>query len=107
MMKTHLNKKQVVNILAHNKVIEKLAKQYNFSSPYCKDLCQDLYIELLNKDEKLIVGLYERNEIEFYIRKMISNNVNSSTSPFYKNYEKLRKTTDEIQNEKTEENGQT
>lgn len=102
MMKTHLNKKQVINILASNKVIEKLMKKYNFSSPYSKDLCQDLYIELLNKDENLIVGLYERNEIEFYIRKMISNNVNSSTSPFYKNYEKFRKTTDEIKNEKTE-----
>lgn len=110
MMKTHLNKKQVnyltkhqtIDILANNKVIEKLVKQYNFSSPYCKDLCQDLYIELLNKEESLIVGLYERNEIEYYIRKMISNNVNSSTSPFYKNYEKFRKTTDEIKNEKTE-----
>lgn len=117
MMKTHLNNKQVINIddnvncltkrqtidiLASNKVIEKLVKRHNFSSPYCKDLCQDLYIELLNKDENLIVGLYERNEIEYYIRKMISNNINSSTSPFYKNYEKFRKTTSEIQNEKTE-----
>ena len=97
-----INKSSVINILARNKVIERLVKQYNFSSPYCKDLCQDLYIELLNKEDKLIVGLYERNEIEYYIRKMISNNVNSSTSPFYKNYEKFRKTTDEIQNEKTE-----
>lgn len=102
MMKTNLNKSSVITILASNKVIEKLMKKYNFSSPYSKDLCQDLYIELLNKEESLIVGLYERNEIEFYIRKMISNNVNSSTSPFYKNYEKFRKTTDEIQNEKTE-----
>lgn len=100
--KLSLNKKQVICILARNKVIEKLVKRHNFSSPYCKDLCQDLYIELLNKDEKLIVGLYERNEIEYYIRKMITNNINSSTSPFYKNYEKFRKTTDEIKNEKTE-----
>lgn len=97
-----LTKRQTIDILAHKKVIEKLLKQYNFSSPYCKDLCQDLYIELLNKEDKLIVGLYERNEIEYYIRKMILNNVNSVTSPFYKNYEKFRKTTDEIQNEKTE-----
>lgn len=97
-----MTKSSVITILANNKVIEKLMKKYNFSSPYIKDLCQDLYIELLNKEDKLIVGLYERNEIEYYIRKMISNNVNSVTSPFYKNYEKFRKTTDEIQNEKTE-----
>lgn len=97
-----MTKISVINILAHKKVIEKLLKQYNISSPYAKDLCQDLYIELFNKEDKLIVGLYERNEIEYYIRKMISNNVNSVTSPFYKNYERFRKTTDEIQNEKTE-----
>lgn len=97
-----MTKSSVINILAHNKVIEKLVKQYNFSSPYCKDLCQDLYIELLNKEDKLIVGLYERNEIEYYIRKMISNNVNSVTSPFYRQYERFRKTTDEMTNETTQ-----
>ena len=100
-MKT-LTKKSVVNKLAKDKTVERLAKSYNLSTPYLKDLCQDIYIELLNKDKDLIIGLYERNEIEYYIRKIITNNVNSTTSPFYKNYEKFRKTTDEIQNEKTE-----
>ena len=100
-MKT-LTKKSVVNKLAKDKTVERLVKSYNLSTPYLKDLCQDIYIELLNKDKDLIIGLYERNEIEYYIRKMITNNVNSTTSPFYKNYEKFRKTTDEIQNEKTE-----
>jgi hypothetical protein len=97
-----MTKISVIDILARKRVIERLVKQYGFSSPYCKDLCQDLYIELLNKEEDLIVGLYEREEIEYYIRKMISNNINSSTSPFYKKYEKFRKKTSEIQNEKTE-----
>lgn len=95
-------KHQIIDDLAKHKVIERLAKQYNFSSPYIDDLSQDLYIELLNKEDKLIVGLYERNEIEYYIRKMISNNLNSTTSPFYKKYDKFRKITDEIKNEKTE-----
>lgn len=100
MMNTHLNKSSVITILARKKVIERLLRKYSLSSPYAKDLCQDLYIELLNKEDSLIVGLYERNEIEFYIRKMISNNVNSSTSPFYKNYEKFRKTTNDIDEQK-------
>lgn len=97
-----MNKYEAISVIAKECVVEKLAKKYNIVSPYIKDLCQDLYIELLNKDDNLIVGLYERKEIEYYIRKMISNNINSTTSPFYKNYEKFRKTTDEIQNEKTE-----
>ena len=97
-----LTKSQTINILAHNKVIEKLLKQYNLSSPYAKDLCQDLYIELLNKEDKLITGLYERNEIEYYIKAMLNNNIKSNTSPFYRQYERFRKTTDEMTNETTQ-----
>lgn len=102
-----MRKSTQIEKLAKNRIVERLAKGYGLSTPYLKDLCQDIYIDLLKKDESMINHLCESNEIEFYIRKMIKNNVNSTTSPFYKNYEKFRKTTDEIQNEKTEEKGQT
>ena len=97
-----MNKFEIISKIAKQKTVEKLVKTYNFYSPYLSDLCQDIYIELLSKDNNLITGLYDRKEIEYYIRKMISNNINSTTSPYYKNYEKFRKTTTEIQNEKTE-----
>ena len=102
-----MRKNTPIEKLAKNRTVERLAKSYGLSTPYLKDLCQDIYIDLLKKDESMINHLCEAEEIELYIRKMIKNNINSTTSPFYKNYEKLRKTTDEIQNEKTEENGQT
>lgn len=98
-----MKKCDIIEKIAKSKLVERLVKTYGLSTPYYKDLCQDIYIDLINKKESLIVSLYESNEFEYYIRKMIKNNVNSTTSPFYKNYEKFRKTTDELQNEKQEE----
>lgn len=89
----------IVNDLAKRKVIEHIVKRYNNDSPYIEDLCQDLYLDLLNKDEALIVGLYERKQLDYFICKMVSNNINSTTSSFYKSYQKYRKMTDELTNE--------
>ena len=97
--KMYQNLYLIVDDLAKRKVIEHIVKKYNNDSPYIEDLCQDLYLDLLSKDESLIVGLYERNEVEYFIRKMISNNIRSNTSSFYKNYQKYRKMTDELTNE--------
>ena len=88
--------REVIDKIARNRLVERLIESYNLSTPYAEDLCQDIYAELYLKDERLIVGMYERGEIGFYIRKMISNNVNSFTSPFYKNYEKYRKNADQL-----------
>ena len=87
---------EVIDKIARSRLVERLVESYNLNTPYAEDLCQDTYTELYLKDERLIVGMYERGEIGFYIRKMISNNVNSVTSPFYKNYEKYRKNADQL-----------
>lgn len=87
--------------LAKEKTVERLIKLYRLSSPYAEDLAQDIYIELLSKNEDKIRGLVERGEIEWFIRKMIKNNIASTTSPYYKNYEKFRKITENIDEKKT------
>lgn len=97
-MKMETNNENIRRI-AKEKLVERLAKKLSLSSPYAKDLCQDIYVELLRKDEKLIEHLCSTGEIEYYIMKMLKNNVNSTTSPYWKNYEKFRKTTNEIGNE--------
>ena len=98
-----MNKYEIIEKLAKEKTIEKLVKKYNINSGFKKDLCQDLYIELLNKDENLINKLYNNKEYVYYIMKMIKNNVNSITSPFYKDYEKFIKITEPIDGKEKEE----
>lgn len=98
-----MSKVEIIENLAKSKRVEKLIDSYSISSPYKEDLAQDIYIELLRKDEMLIYNLHINKEFDYYIRKIIKNNINSTTSPFYKNYEKFRKNSVEITNEKQEE----
>lgn len=88
----------IINELAKNKVVEKLVNKYNeFSNnPYIEDLIQDIYISLMEKENSFIQNLYKKNELEFFIMKMIKNNLYSNTSPFYKKYQQFRAITDSI-----------
>ena len=96
-----LNKNAIIALLAKQRVIEQLVQSLT-QSPYKDDLCQDLYIDLLNKDEDLITGMYYRGELLYFIRRMVSNNINSTTSPFYQKYERYRNLSTDLNDIKDE-----
>lgn len=91
-----MNKREIVLALAQSRKVESILKCNRTDSTFVKDLAQDIYLQLLEKDEGLIQGLYERNELEWFIRKMITNNLFSVTSPYYRNYESFRQRSCEI-----------
>lgn len=91
-----MTKIEIIDKIAKDKLIEKILKQNTIKNPYYKDLGQDIYLDLLSKNDELIERLYENDELEYFIRKIITNNIFSITSPFYKKYQKFRKTTDPI-----------
>lgn len=68
---------------------------------YEEDLIQDIYLTLLNMPEERIVSLYENNQANYYITRLLLNNVNSVTSRYYYLYRRFRlwgkelKTTDD------------
>lgn len=88
----------IIEKIANEKVVENLLKKYtDFSNnPYIDDLAQDIYICLLETDNETIEKLYSSNELEYYIKRIIKNNLYSKTSPFFYKYERFRKITDEI-----------
>ena len=96
-----LSGRAIVALLAKQRVIEQLVQSLT-QSPYKDDLCQDLYIDLLNKDENLIIGMYYRGELLYFIRRMVSNNINSTTSPFYQKYERYRNRSTDLNDIKDE-----
>lgn len=105
---------QILNELAKNKVIEKLVANISpdgDSSPGAlssdrlpsdnKDLSQLIYLSLLEKPNSLIEDLYSKGELIFYVIRIITKNVYSTTSPYYRTIKKFKnKTTDidEIRN---------
>lgn len=83
-----MTKEEIIDKLATDRAVEKLV------DAVCKgedandlnDLIQDLYLDLMGKDEDKIVRMYYDGEIDYFIYRMITNNVYSNTSPYYKKY---------------------
>lgn len=89
------NKSDIINELANNKIVENII--FNITHTHIADLAQDVYLTLLEKNEELITSLYEKNELNYFITKIILNNLFSTTSPYYYNYKKHNKTTVDIE----------
>jgi len=87
-----MTKKEIIEKWAKEKKVETLIKKHtDFSNnPYIEDLINDIYIDLLLKDDELIKKLDNENEIDYYLIKVIRNNLYSKNSPFYYKYNKFR-----------------
>ena len=48
-----------------------------------KDLCQIVYLVLLEYDETKLLDLWENNQINFFLARVIVNQYRSSNSPFH------------------------
>ena len=56
-----------------------------------QDLCQMVYVILLEFDEEKIVDLWEKGEINFFIARVLMNQYQSVKSPFYALYRKRQR----------------
>ena len=61
-----------------------------------EDLIQDIYLLLLQKDDDLIVNLYNKDEIGYYLLRVVRNQLLSKNSPYYTKYIKFLANSDEI-----------
>ena len=95
-----MTKYEVVDIIAREHLVERIVNKLLSSSknPFdCpEDLIQDLYLILLNSDENLIVALYNKGELGFYILRISRNQLLSKNSPYYTKYIKFRAQSDDL-----------
>lgn len=101
---TRMNK--IIEILAKQHIVEDIVKNVAKDSrdEDLPDLCQDIYMTLMEKDEDWLIGIYERGQINYFITRLVMNNINSVTSRFYYLYKKnkLKQTSiDEYKNKET------
>lgn len=95
-----MRKTEIVADLARDKCVEKIIRNMKC----CKgekrrdlqDLAQDIYMALLEKPEDKIIEMYEKQQLNFFITKMVLNNVSSANSPYFINYKQLINLSDEI-----------
>lgn len=84
-----MDKYSIIDEISKDKLVEEIV--YNIGDrgdEDLKDLIQDIYINLLEKEDSLIETLYNTNQLKFYIVKMVVNNIHSKNSPYYTKYKK-------------------
>ena len=94
-----MTKNEVVEKLAKERLVEQICSNISKSSDdLLNDLVQEIYLDLLEKDEDKIVKLYESNQIRFFVVRMVTNNLFSKNSPFYQTFKKNTNATVNIDN---------
>ena len=95
-----MTKYEIIDELSKNATVEKIVNKLVSSSKnrfdFPDDLIQDIYVLLLEKDEDLIVNLYNKGELGFYLLKVARNQLLSKNSPYYTKYIKFRAISDDI-----------
>ena len=95
-----MTKYEVIDIIAREHLVERIVTKLLSSSknPFdCpEDLIQDVYLLLLEKGDKLIVDLYERGELAYYLLRVVRNQLLSKNSSYYYTYIKLGAKSDDI-----------
>ena len=95
-----MTKYEVVDIISKEHLVERIVSKLLSSSknPFdCpEDLIQEIYLLLLQKDDDLIVNLYNKDEIGFYLLKIARNQLLSANSPYYQKYIRFQSNSDDI-----------
>ena len=87
--------------MTRNEIVEQLAKQrrvegmvenicHQHLTADLKDLCQMVYLIILEYDEEKIQDLWDNGEINFFIARIIINQYRSSNSPFHALFRKFQ-----------------
>lgn len=95
-----MTKYEIIDELSKDSTVEKIiykllpASKNRFDCP--EDLIQDIYVLLLEKDDKLIIDLYNKGELGYYLLRIAKNQLLSANSPYFYKYIKFRAQSDDI-----------
>ena len=84
-----MDKNDIIASLAKKKAVEEIIENIaGTSDPDLSDLAQDLYLDLLKKDEARLREMNENGSLQFFLTRMVLNNLHSKNSPYYYKYKK-------------------
>ena len=85
---------QIINEIANNGLVEEIIQGVSYSkfenTENLKDLTQDIYLQLLQMRTDKLNDLYTKNQISFWIARIVVNSIHSKTSPYYYQYKKAQ-----------------
>lgn len=86
------NKQTIVETLAREKRVEALVENiaHHQLTADLKDLCQMVYLIILEYDETKLLDLWENDQINFFLARIIINQYRSANSPFHYLFRKFQ-----------------
>ena len=86
------DKETIIETLAKDRRVEALVENiaHHSLTADLKDLCQMVYLILLEYDESKLQDLWENDQINFFIARIILNQYRSSNSPFHATFRKYQ-----------------
>ena len=86
------SKAHIIETLAQEKRVEALVENiaHHSLTADLKDLCQMVYLILLEYDESKLQDLWENGQINFFLVRIILNQYRSSNSPFHAIFRKYQ-----------------
>ena len=86
------DKVTIIETLAKERRVEALVENIAHQSLTAdlKDLCQMVYVILLEYDEEKLLDLWENDQINFFLVRIIINQYRSSNSPFHTIFRKFQ-----------------
>ena len=87
-----MSKNEIVNEIANGKMVEQMVQNiaHQSLSDDQKDLCQMVYLILLEYNEQKLQDLWSNNQMNFFLARIIINQFRSSNSPFHMIYRKFQ-----------------
>lgn len=85
-----MGKREIIEELARGRVVEGMARSITHRPVEgdIRDLCQTVYLYLLEYDEDKLVDLYENGQLGFFIVRVLLNQYRSAHSRFYYDFVK-------------------
>ena len=84
-----MSTREVVEYIARSKLIQECILMVTggvWRSEY-DDLVQDILMELL--DQEKVVSLFQKNQLRYYVMRIVRNNIQSNTSRFFYRYRRF------------------
>ena len=86
------NRRKIINEIANNGLVEEIIQGVSYSkfenTENLKDLTQDIYLQLIQMRTDKLNDLYTKNQLRYWIARIVVNSIHSKTSPYYYTYKK-------------------
>lgn len=83
---------QIINEIANGGLVEEIIQGVSYSkfenTENLKDLTQDIYLQLLQMRTDKLNDLYIKNQLRYWIARIVVNSIHSKTSPYFYTYKK-------------------